>query len=75
MLTRNAESGHLYFVPELKGKVFSLHPNNDVSFRFLVDVFYQIEVVSSRVLISTGYWIFKKSFSTFIEMVILCMCV
>ena len=41
MLMRRGETRHSYFVPELKGEVFSSTIYHDVDFSFLEDALYQ----------------------------------
>lgn len=70
----NGEPGHSYFVPEQRGKVFSVSPSRMTFVESVIeDDFNQSEEILSyssdlRVLVLNKYWILSNAFSVIIVM-------
>lgn len=60
VLNRSGERGHLFLVPDLRGK-YSTTPNYDISLRIFVNAYYQVEEVPCysylRVFLRDRCWI------------------
>ena len=76
MLTKTGESGHSCLVPDLRGNAFTFSLLNmmltvDLSYIDFIILRYVPPMPTSwRVFIIYGYWIFVKSFSASIEMIL-----